>query len=340
MVTNGRAMAASGGHGAKVAAIGQTLASLGRADQRAAFHSAVGGAALALIEGRAGTGKTYLLGKIAQCYTESHTVVGLGPTNVVARDLRGLEGVSRADTLAAELWRLDHGKESWNSKTVVLLDEAGMADTDSVSRVLEHARRSGAKLIAVGDTRQLQAVGRGGAFASLVKDLGSTDLTSVVRQREDWQRRAAEDFGAGRVREALTAFESHGRLQWGETRKDALAALLLDYRTDLEKRPEADRFVLCRTNTDVHLVNQEIRAIRVGRFEIGVDQVLKSEGKEKQFAVGDRVQFTESLKKDGIYNADTGKIVARKLAVSFHHKSSSEIRAFHLRILPQRGRVA
>ena len=60
-----------------------------RDDQRAAFEHAVSGGGLKLIEGRAGTGKSYTLAAVREAHEAAgHRVVGLAPTNAVAQDLK------------------------------------------------------------------------------------------------------------------------------------------------------------------------------------------------------------------------------------------------------------
>ncbi len=55
-----------------------------------------------------------------------------------------------------------------DSRTVVVLDEAGMTDDPAVLRLLAAAETAGSKLIIVGDHRQLGAVGPGGSLEALL----------------------------------------------------------------------------------------------------------------------------------------------------------------------------
>lgn len=60
-----------------------------RPDQEAAFAHAIGAGHLKLIEGRAGTGKSYTLAAIRDAHErDSKRVIGLAPTNAVAQDWR------------------------------------------------------------------------------------------------------------------------------------------------------------------------------------------------------------------------------------------------------------
>src|SRR6202012_2660867 len=58
-------------------------------EQTAAFRHGTGSEGLALIDGQAGTGKSYTLAAVREAYeAEGRTVIGLGPTNAVAQDMR------------------------------------------------------------------------------------------------------------------------------------------------------------------------------------------------------------------------------------------------------------
>jgi ATP-dependent exoDNAse (exonuclease V) alpha subunit len=66
------------------------------------------------------------------------------------------DGFRDATTVAAELYRLDRGSTRWDSRTVLIVDEAGMLSTKHLAEVTAEARAAGAKLILAGDDKQLQ----------------------------------------------------------------------------------------------------------------------------------------------------------------------------------------
>ena len=68
---------------------------------------AVDAGSLKLIEGRAGTGKSYALGVIREAHERAgHRVVGLAPTNAVAQDLKA-SGFGEAGTVHAALFAFE-----------------------------------------------------------------------------------------------------------------------------------------------------------------------------------------------------------------------------------------
>jgi nucleoside-triphosphatase THEP1 len=79
---------------------------------------------LAVIDGQAGTGKSFTIAAVREAYEAAgYRVIGLGPTNAVAQDMSG-DGFAHAATIHSELFALNNGRRSWNGKTVVIVDEA------------------------------------------------------------------------------------------------------------------------------------------------------------------------------------------------------------------------
>ncbi|MFQ8433314.1 AAA family ATPase, partial [Amaricoccus sp. W119] len=286
---------------------GRTL----REDQRAALAHAGGAGGLKILEGRAGTGKSYTLAAIRDAHARAgYDVVGLGPTNGVAQDLRA-DGFARAATAHSELFGLRNGRVRWSPRTLIVVDEAAMLDSRITGELLTEARRSGAKLILAGDDRQLAAIERGGLFAELIKRHGSVEITEVTRQRIDWQRRAARDLAEGRVAAAVKAFDAHGALDWSETEAAARERLVARWTADTARDSDATRFVFAYTNAEVDALNRELRAVRRARGELGTEDVaFETKHGPAAFAIGDRVQFTDTDRRLGIYNGNAGVITA------------------------------
>ena len=91
-------------------------------------------------------------------------------------------------TLTRFVGQLDEGIRTLGRRDVVVVDEAGMVGTRTLGRLVEVARESGAKLVLVGDPRQLPEIEAGGAFGALATRLGAVELTENRRQNERWER--------------------------------------------------------------------------------------------------------------------------------------------------------
>ena len=280
-----------------------------REDQRAAFEHAVEGGGLKLIEGRAGTGKSYTLAAVREAHEAAgYRVMGLAPTNAVAQDLKA-DGFTEAGTVHAALFGIKNGRTSWDRRTVVVVDEAAMLDSRVTGEVLAEAKRAGAKVILSGDDRQLASIERGGLFTELRKAHGAAEITEVTRQKVDWQREAARDLAEGRFDNAVASYDRHGAITWAGDGEAARAALVARWKADTLADPRASRFVFAYTNADVSQINAELRQVRRDRGELaGPDVRFETKHGAADFAVGDRVQFTDTDKKRHIYNGNAGVI--------------------------------
>jgi len=280
-----------------------------REDQRAAFEHAVAGGGLKLVEGRAGTGKSYTLAAVREAHERAgHRVVGLAPTNAVAQDLKA-DGFTEAGTVHSALFGIKNGRTSWDRRTVVVVDEAAMLDSRVTGELLSEARRAGAKVILAGDDRQLASIERGGLFTELRQRHGAAEITEVTRQRVDWQRQAARDLAEGRFDTAVDSYDRHGAITWTANQDEARAALVARWKADTLADPKASRFVFAYTNADVSQVNAELRQVRRDRGELGSPDVrFETKHGAADFAVSDRVQFTDTDRKRHIYNGNAGVI--------------------------------
>ncbi|HEV7415513.1 MAG TPA: MobF family relaxase, partial [Tianweitania sediminis] len=137
-------------------------------EQSLAVRSAARSDGVTLIEAGAGTGKTTLAKAIVQAAKLSGLdVVGLAPSWVAAEELGASTGV-RAQAIARWRYDLDQGLGvSMTASTLVLLDEAGMAGTRDMAAVLIAAQEAGAKVVLLGDRRQLQSVSGASALAAI-----------------------------------------------------------------------------------------------------------------------------------------------------------------------------
>jgi ATP-dependent exoDNAse (exonuclease V) alpha subunit len=97
------------------------------------------------------------------------------------------------------LGKLDRGEITLSWKDVIVMDEAGMVGTRPGAPVERDAEEAGAKVIEIGDRRQLQSVLAGGEVHGAWERLGGLRLTEVVRQRDAEERRALGQLHACNV---------------------------------------------------------------------------------------------------------------------------------------------
>ena len=117
------------------------------ADQQAMVRDLCqGGQGVAVVVGRAGTGKTFALGVARHAWQlDGYRLLAAAPTGIATISLQGegFEDVATCDRLLADL---DRGQEILDSRTVLVVDEAGMVGSRKLTRLLEHTHRVGSYL--------------------------------------------------------------------------------------------------------------------------------------------------------------------------------------------------
>ena len=155
--------------------------------REAALHVACGQAAHAFVDGWAGAGKTTMLRATADAYRAAgFEVRGCCQSAAAAQNLSRESGIP-SRTVASLLLAASTGKSTLGPRMALVLDEAGMVGSRELSLLQEAAIKAGAKLVCVGDARQLQPIEAGGIFASLCRIHGSASISSIQRQRTDFE---------------------------------------------------------------------------------------------------------------------------------------------------------
>ena len=310
-------MAGHRSHGVTARALGDALDHHSHldAEQRAAVRRATGGEGFSIIAGQAGTGKSDAACAIRDAYAaDGYRVIGLAWTNAVAQDMKA-KGFDEASTITSELMRQNAGRKPWNGRTVLMIDEAAMLSTRHMAQIAALADAAGAKLIPIGDAKQLAGIERGGMFPVFEDRHGAAQISTVRRVQDEEQKKAWGAMHRGDFRAALETFDKQGVLRWGATPEDAKAALVAKWTKDSADAPEKSRFAFAATNAEVHDLNAAIRAARKERGDLGADHLLQTREGEKAFATGDRVAFTASAanrqqRAAGLYTDAIGTIAA------------------------------
>jgi conjugative relaxase-like TrwC/TraI family protein len=186
------------------------------------------GARLQLAIAPAGAGKTTAMRALTLAWTQdSGQVLGLAPSAAAAAILRDQTGI-RTDTLAKLTWSLQHGDlPEWagavGPSTLLIIDEAGMADTLSLDTAVQFAIKRGASVRLVGDDQQLAAIGAGGVLRDITHTYGALRLTELHRFTDPAEAAASLALREGKP-EALNFYLDHGRVHVGDLASTTQAA--------------------------------------------------------------------------------------------------------------------
>ena len=222
------------------------------------------GARLQLAIAPAGAGKTTAMRALTLAWTQDGgQVLGLAPSAAAAAVLGEQTGI-RADTLAKLTWFLQHGElPEWAAavgpSTLVIIDEAGMADTLTLDTTVHFAIGRGANVRLIGDDQQLAAIGAGGVLRDIKHTHGALHLAELHRFTDPAEAAASLALREGEPA-ALDFYLDHGRVHVGDlatTTEDAFTAWVLDRSAGL------DAIMLAPTRELVAELNRRARDHRV-----------------------------------------------------------------------------
>ncbi len=262
------------------------------------------------VVGHAGAGKTTALAALADAFQrDGFVAIGTAPSGVAAANLAAETGIPSGTLhgLLAEARR----RGGLPRRCLVVVDEAGMADTRTLTRVLFQVEHAQGKAVLVGDPAQLPAVGPGGLYAAIVQRNGALELRDNRRQRDELERHALALLREGGSRDYLAHAAEHGRLTVAANRVEAKAQLLADWwqsaRTDL-----GGSVMIAYRRTDVAELNAVARTILDREGRLGDKRLRLANGIE--LAEGDRVLCTRNDRRLGVANGTRGTIAAVDLA--------------------------
>ncbi len=257
----------------------------------------LGGDGVSVVVAPAGTGKTFALAAAVDAWQSAGvTVHGAALSARAAAELEASTGVA-STTLA----RLVIDLATIQPGDVVIIDEFGMAPTRLVAPIFDRAAEVNAKLVLVGDPRQLPEIGAGGLLSGLASRVPPIELTENRRQRNEWERVALEQLRSGDVGKALTAYQQHDRMRTHETARDAKAYLVDDWLT--ARAQGTDVIMLASRNADIADLNELAhRHLVVAGVVRGPARVIDIDERRREFQAGDEVLFLRNDRRLGVRN--------------------------------------
>lgn len=234
--------------------------------QRAMVRSmATSGNRLRVALAPAGSGKTTAVRALARVWADhGYGVVGLAPSAAAAAVLREATGMP-CETLAKLDFDVTTAPECRAPRgfagriragSLVVIDEAAMADTSTLARVVDYCLDRGATVRLVGDDQQLAAVGAGGVVRDLVTGYGADRLEEVVRFTDPAEAAASLDLRAGDPA-ALGFYFDSDRIHTGDT--DTALAEVFD-QWSMAHAAGVDALMLAPTRDLVADLNARARA--------------------------------------------------------------------------------
>ncbi len=265
-----------------------------------------GGEGLIVVVGEAGAGKTYAVQAAAEGWSAAGVEVrAAAPTWRAANGLRsqGLQATSVARLLGELDRAVAHDRSVLGQGSVLLVDEAGMVDSAALARLIDHARRSEAKLVLVGDPAQLGEIEAGGLFAAVAERSDPIVLDEVIRHSHELDREGARRIREGQGGESIAIYRSEGRVIVAADPEARREEMVRDWWQSFGAGEDA--LMLAKRNVEVERLNALAREVMRAEGRLGAEEI---EVGGQMFAAGDQVITRINDHRQQIYNRERWRI--------------------------------
>lgn len=217
-------------------------------------------------------------------------------------------------TIDALVARAETGGIAVHRDSTIFLDEAGMVDHSRLDALTSLVERTGAKLIAIGDGKQLPSIGPGGMFDRLAAHGASIELAEIHRTNDPRERRAWQALRAGEPEAAMAHYESQGRLHLADTREQAAENAVQSWARLTQECCDirAVALIADASNAEIDRLNHRAQHLRAARGELGGEEIAMP-SRHYGLREGDLVAFSAQHRPRGqprVENGARGEVMA------------------------------
>lgn len=269
-------------------------------------------------QGVAGAGKTFALKELkAIAAASGYTIKGFAPSSMAAKVL-GQELDIQALTVARLL--VSESPQEIEPNQIWIVDEAGLLSAKDALALLERATQELARILLVGDTKQLSAVEAGNPFKSLQQaGIKTSHLNESLRQRAPKLKLAVDLIASGRIEEGFSRLDENGCIQ-NVRAESKIEAIARDYVTATPEQ-RAQTLVLAGTNFERLAITQAIRGHLKVEGSLGTaTTITQLQAKDltsvqmrytHNFELGDMVMPTRNYKRRGLSKGKLYEVVGK-----------------------------
>jgi len=209
------------------------------------------------IQGDAGTGKTTVLDFVRQeAERAGYQARGFSFTGKAAKEIEKASGIKSqtVDSFLAE--KQEHGIQQTDKRQIWIVDEASMLGSRKMHEFLQYAQQENAKVVLVGDTKQLQSVEAGRMFYELQRHgiMETVRMSEVQRQKNEAYKAIVASMAEKKIDQAVEKMEKQNRLYEIADREQRFQAIKSEYMKDPNKT-----VVVTALNRDRNEINAMIR---------------------------------------------------------------------------------
>ncbi|OYD90432.1 exonuclease V subunit alpha [Nostoc sp. 'Peltigera membranacea cyanobiont' 213] len=269
-------------------------------------------------QGVAGAGKTFALKELkAIAFSAGYIIKGFAPSSSAAKVLSE-ELKIQSETVARLL--VSEPPPQIEPNQIWIVDEAGLLSAKDAHALLQRATLLKARVILVGDTRQLSAVSAGNPFKSLQQaGIKTAHLNESLRQKDPQLKLAVDLIADGRIEAGFARLEANGSILQVES-ESKIEQIANDYIVGTPEQ-RLKTLVLAGTNTERLALTQAIRSKLLGEGTLGETATitqLQTKNLTKvqmrfahNFEIGDVIMPTRDYKRRGLSKGKLYEVVGR-----------------------------
>lgn len=226
--------------------------------RRAAEHILTSKDRVIGIQGDAGTGKTTFLDAVREIAEDKgYKVRGLSFTGKAASEIELKSSIESQTTYSFLEKNNDPSESLMPGREIWIVDEASMTGSYQLKDVLNKAEAAGAKVVLVGDTKQLQSIEAGRIFSTLqTKNMNTTKMEENLRQQKEDYKEIVKDIKEKQMDRAFEKMEATGKVHEIEDRKERIGAIVKDYTS---RHNSEETIIVTARNKDRNELNTDIR---------------------------------------------------------------------------------
>jgi len=188
-----------------------------------------------------------------------------------------------------------------------------MVDHKRLDALTGLVERSGAKLIAGGDGKQLPSIGPGGMFDRLATHAPTAELADIHRTKDPAEQRAWRALRSGEPGKAMAHYLHRGQLYFHDTRDDAGEAAVQRWHTLTQQHGVREVALIAdASNQEIDRLNARAQHLRAQHGELGRSETQLP---NVHYAIrdGDIVAFARQHRQPGqprVENGTRGEVIA------------------------------
>nr|WP_250566184.1 AAA family ATPase [Adonisia turfae] len=268
-------------------------------------------------QGSAGSGKTYALNTLKQiAQGQGYQVRGFATSAEAAHGLGQTLDI-QTETVAALL-----ASQNWETGNAIwIVDEAGLLSMKDARALLTRATVEQARVILVGDTKQLSAVEAGNPFKSLqAGGITTAYLDETLRQQRQELKTAVQLIVQGKMVQGIDTLDAAGCICEVENADLRRKQLAQDYLA-LSSEDRKQTLILAGTNQERLALTQNLRAELQAEGSLGQDaftvmglrqkNITKAQaGYVTVYQSGDVLVPTQNYQKQGLLKGQQYTVVS------------------------------